>query len=562
MGKRAVIYVRTSSEQQAEKNSPVEQESDCRRLAEEKGLIVVNVYRDVERYRVKNKWVQPSGTRYDRPGLLAMLRDAHDSQFDVILAWREDRLYRGMRAMLLVLEAIQQNKLTVLLARETFDAATAPLKAWLAQIELENIKERMTMGVKARLRAGKANSGQDRFGYRRSKDVIEVVEEEAIWVRQIFTWFNDGLNKKQIRQRLIAANVHQKGSTNPRRITWSLSSIEGVLASAEAYVTGVKMQSREGDQFELAVQPLIDMETYDRFLQVRRKPIKRAFPDMKRYYLAGSMLFCACGQKWQQRGATSHYRNSKGEWVERKIINGIYFCPEQHDDLVSSDCPRKIERANVDREVWRQVSNVISKPEVLISQALSIVDDVKRDAGITTGDRERIEKELENVAYNRQWVITQARKGSISESEMDYRLNELSLLEVRLKGELASIRNAVDIHMFDDLEIKMKEYIANLQMGIQGLDLDPQQTEWFETFDLRRKIVQMLVEKVQVHHDSTLTVYIHLDLLGLLNDKNNSGNGEGSVGSHWPNRSLDLKKKSSRTISFKSSLGHLRMPAF
>ncbi len=26
----------------------------------------------------------------------------------------------------------------------------APLKAWLAQVELENIKERMTMGVKAR----------------------------------------------------------------------------------------------------------------------------------------------------------------------------------------------------------------------------------------------------------------------------------------------------------------------------------------------------------------------------------------------------------------------------
>jgi DNA invertase Pin-like site-specific DNA recombinase len=88
MGKRAVIYVRTSSEQQGEKFSPAEQEADCRKLAEEQGLVVVNVYRDIERYRIKNKWFEPSGTRYDRTGLLAMLRDATDNQFDVILAWR------------------------------------------------------------------------------------------------------------------------------------------------------------------------------------------------------------------------------------------------------------------------------------------------------------------------------------------------------------------------------------------------------------------------------------------------------------------------------------------
>lgn len=35
MNKRAVIYIRTSSEHQGEKSSPVEQEEDCRRLAME-----------------------------------------------------------------------------------------------------------------------------------------------------------------------------------------------------------------------------------------------------------------------------------------------------------------------------------------------------------------------------------------------------------------------------------------------------------------------------------------------------------------------------------------------
>jgi hypothetical protein len=54
MTRRAVIYIRTSSETQGENSSPIEQEADCLHLAKEKGLSVVCVYRDVEKYRVGN----------------------------------------------------------------------------------------------------------------------------------------------------------------------------------------------------------------------------------------------------------------------------------------------------------------------------------------------------------------------------------------------------------------------------------------------------------------------------------------------------------------------------
>jgi len=62
----------------------------------------------------------------------------------------------------------------------------APLKAWVASMELKGMRERMSMGVKARLRNGKANTGQDRYGYRRNGEIIEIVEEEAKWVRISF----------------------------------------------------------------------------------------------------------------------------------------------------------------------------------------------------------------------------------------------------------------------------------------------------------------------------------------------------------------------------------------
>ena len=51
--------------------------------------------------------------------------------------------------MLTVLEIIQDYKIEILLAKETFDAKIAPIRAWVAQMELDSMKERMEMGVKA-----------------------------------------------------------------------------------------------------------------------------------------------------------------------------------------------------------------------------------------------------------------------------------------------------------------------------------------------------------------------------------------------------------------------------
>lgn len=82
--------------------------------------------------------------------------------------------------MLMVLETVQDYKIEILLTKETFDSKITPVRAWAAQMELDGMKERMGMGVKARLKAGKANTGQDRYGYLCIKDKIHNVEEEAM----------------------------------------------------------------------------------------------------------------------------------------------------------------------------------------------------------------------------------------------------------------------------------------------------------------------------------------------------------------------------------------------
>jgi site-specific DNA recombinase len=537
MNKRAVIYIRTSSEHQGEKSSPDEQEADCRKLAAEHGLIVIHVYKDIVRYRVKTKMVDPSGTRYDRPGLLAMLKDGAQGQFDVILAWREDRLYRGMRAMLMVLETIQEQKINILLARETFDPKMAPLKAWVAQMELDGMKERMTMGVKARLRAGKANTGQDRYGYKRNGEIIEVVEEEAKWVRQIFGWYNDTTPLKEIRQRLIAANAPQKGSTVPRRITWARSSIQAVLKAAKEYAFGSKIQRRAGETFTIPIEPIIDMVTYERFLRVREAKISHPARNIKRDYLISGLLYCSCNRKWQARSQSERRRLRNGEWAERKTRSGTYFCNQEHVEMVSPDCPRNIGSKKADDNVWEKVCMAISNPEILLAQAYKMVDELQVVADSLDTEQARILDELDKLSLERQWVITQARKGAISDGDMEYQLGTMNLQDLSLKRELASIDQAVNIHLLGDWEAKVREYLYDLQAGLESLNAAPQDDEERqEIFLLKKQIVNILVKRITIDRDRELYVEIGLDLLGLLAaelESNESDGGYPTCGQNW-----------------------------
>jgi site-specific DNA recombinase len=332
-----------------------------------------------------------------------------------------------MRAMLNVIDTIQNNRIQVLLARETFDPLMAPLKAWVASMELNGMRERMSMGVKARLRNGKANTRQDRYGYRRNGEVIEIVEEEARWVRKIFEWYNQGVKLMEIRERLIEVHTPQKGSTRLRKIVWAISSVQSILKAVEAYFRGVKLQSRDGEVFEIPAPPIIYAETYQRFLTVREKNVKHPMFNYRHDYLISGLLKCACGRKWAGRTQSSQTRqNRKGETVPRKTMSSTYCCTQKHKELIHEDCPRSIGHLKADDYVWGKVKDAIGNPEILIAGARDYVDDLRRKAQSASQDNERIQHELDNLLVERKWVITQARKGSKSEKDMDEQLAELS----------------------------------------------------------------------------------------------------------------------------------------
>lgn len=517
--KNAAIYIRVSSEHQAEKSSPEEQEKDCLQLAQDQGLTVVDIYRDTQRYRTGNRMVEPSGTRQDRPEFQRMLTDAQKDHFDTIIAWREDRLYRGLKSMILFLDVIQENKLNVILAKEHFDQRMAPVKAWVGQMELDGMRERMTMGVKARLKAGKANTGQDRYGYRRVGEKIEIVEEEAKWVRQIFDWYIQKTTLLEIRKRLIESDAPQKGSSIPRKIHWAISSIQSILSASEEYAYGIKKYTRNGEEFKISIPPIIDIDTYEKSIVVRNMNKKLPSHHQKTDYLCAGLVTCACGKRW--RGLT-YYRtmrkNSKGELVRRKTIaTGNYYCSEKHPDMRHPDCPKTIGHQKLDDYVWNKVIEVLNDPNVLIGGAHRYLDSLNKQSLTSEIDLEGLQQKLDQLIMERQWVITQARTGKITSEDMDYQLTTINLQEIDIKKKMSHHNEVLQTNRFKDWEGITREYLNDLKAGLKWLKSAPlDEEERIQKFNLKQRLVRVLVEKIVIGKDRQITITMALDLLGII----------------------------------------------
>ena len=264
------------------------------------------------------------------------------------------------------------------------------------------MQERMTMGVIARLKTGKANTGQDRYGYVRIGEQIHILEEEAKWVRQIFAWYSQKISLLQIRKRLITANAPQKGSSIPRRIQWSRSSIQAILRSASEYAYGLKTYSRAGQTFNIPVAPIIDMPTYELFVKMREENKTHPKHRKKNDYLLAGHLKCACNLTWRARTAT-HRRSRKGEWVERITPIGTYFCPQPHSELRPDSCPKSVSAKRAEAQVWKELCEIVLNPAFLMAQA-------KRLAYHFEQNRSNLQQNLQQVR-DEQVLLTKKTTG-------------------------------------------------------------------------------------------------------------------------------------------------------
>jgi site-specific DNA recombinase len=506
--KNAGIYIRVSTERQAEKASPHEQEKACRAYCESRGYRVVEVYRDTEKYRSGGRMVEPSGTRSDRPQLLRMLSAVDAGHLDVIVAWREDRLYRGLRPMLEIIECIERNDITIELATETFDRRMAPIKASIARMELDAIQERQQLGLAGRLSKGLVSPGSLPYGYMAKEGHAVVNPVEADWIVKMFIWYAEGVPIREIRRRLIEGEAPQRQhstlGTGKVPIAWNYTIVQRYVGY-EPYWTGEQpVTLRNGQTYVVSLPVLITPDLAAGAIARRKKNKRNHVRHVAHPFLVAGIAYCeACGVR-----LTAKSRWRYGHWV-------LTYACKYHDvgyqkgDVV---CCKSMAADKLDTAVWAKVWAAISDDALFEERVQEKVAAMRlQEAGAQVA-RERLDAALDAIAQERQRIITWARKGAITETDMEMQLGGLELEARDCQRELDDVR-LLTSGQADRLLVAANRYRETLRRGgdfLNATDLTPELVD--EQYQLRREIIEAIVERVDVLPDKTPVVYLVLDL--------------------------------------------------
>jgi site-specific DNA recombinase len=511
--KRAGGYVRVSSERQADTASPEEQEADIRAYCEAHGYTLVEMYRDTERYRVGGRLVEPSGTRSDRPQLRRLLADVDDDKIDVIVAWREDRLYRGANhAMLEISERVKRGVVDVELVKEHYDATTAPVKAWAAGIELEARHDRFAMGMASRLNKGKCLSNSAPYGYRKGEDGrLEIDPEEAAWVKFIYQNYAAGMPMVDIRRALIKNGAKQRHRRpDAKTPEWSKAIFYDILRN-RCYHTGKQIVKWDTEVFEVPVPILVDAETVCRCDERRQKTKCYPARNVKYDYLVAGLAYCAaCGLTLRAR---AYFRHGGGK--PERITPQVRYCCQRHTqyhDNKEKGCCVGVSAHKLDAAVWEKVCALILEPGELERRLAERIEELRAGQADVSAKSEQLQARLDDLAIQRQWVIAKARQGKITENDMDTQLAAITIEQGGLERELNDLQLMAEDRAGQMIEFA-RQYREQVALGLAGLNDTPSsEEEAHDQFLLRRRFVESLVARVDVLADKTPVVHIRVDL--------------------------------------------------
>ena len=126
---------------------------------------------------------------------------------------------------------------------------------------------------------------------------------------------------------------------------------------------------------------------------------------------------------------------------------------------------------------------------------------------------ERLEKRLDDLVEEQQWVITQGRTKRITQDQMDMQLAALAIEQAGLERELNEKRLLTGDRGEQLLELA-RLYRERFVFGAGNINAEPRTPDEARLqFEFRRKIVQAIVKRVEVDGDKQISVHTEITLI-------------------------------------------------
>ncbi len=295
---RVGIYVRVSTAEQVEEGYSVGEQTDrLKKYCEAKGWGIHQVYTDAGF----------SGSNIERPAMVKMQKDIHDKKLDLVLVYKLDRLSRSQKDTLFLIEDVfLKNNVDFVSMNENFDTSTPFGRAMIgilsvfAQLEREQIRERMAMGRAARAKDGYFHGGGFApVGYDYVDGELIVDDYEAMQVRKVHELFLQGLPINRIQVMMNNKYKNKHGSWGNH------SAVRNVLTNV-LYTGKIEWQ---GELYDGRHDPIIDEETfkksvkrYDAISWKKGSGEHKHRPFQAKHLLTG-LLYCGnCGARYFAKG--------------------------------------------------------------------------------------------------------------------------------------------------------------------------------------------------------------------------------------------------------------------
>lgn len=310
------LYIRVSTQEQAKEGYSIGEQTE--RLTK---------YAQAHDWNIYKVYTDPgfSGSNINRPALLKLIEDAKVHKFDKVVVYKLDRLSRSQKDTLMLIEDILlSNNVDFVSMNENFDTSTPFGKAMIgilavfAQLEREQIKERMGMGRQARAKQGKWNGGRYiPYGYDYKNGKLVINDYEAMIVEEIFTL------AAQNKSSYAIAEILDKKGYKTRNRSWNDPTIRKMLES-QIYIGFIKY---EGKYYKGEHDPIISVELFEKAreaIERRKKDYDYIKPGGRATTYLSGMIYCArCGCKYNLN-SSSHKKDGENVRIVYYGCRGRY----------------------------------------------------------------------------------------------------------------------------------------------------------------------------------------------------------------------------------------------
>ena len=476
-----------------------------------------------------------SGTRFDRPGFLAMMEEVEAGRVEAIVIKDMSRLGRDYLKVGQVMEILRQRGVRLIAINDGVDSLKGdddftPFRNIMNEFYARDTSRKIRSVFKSKGMSGKHLTGTVIYGYLwdEKREHWLVDEEAAEVVRRIFSLTMEGYGPYQISKLLSEAKVEipavhlarfDEGVNRTKPVKdpygWGSSTIVSILKKREYLGHTVNFKTRkhfkdkkshyvdesEWTIFENTHEAIIDQETFDNVQRVRGNA--RRYPDGfgEAYPLTGLMYCADCGGKMYV------HRTYNGKRVPQ------YTCGQYGKYPIGSLCP--------------------TQHRIKAEAVLTLIADMLRTiAEYSRNDRADFIRTVQETQAAQQTAdISKKRKRLAAAQKRAGELERLicKIYEDNALGKLPDARyEALDAQYAKEQDALNAE-ITELEKAVTGYEQSRKSAEKFialidkyENFDtLTNIMLNEFVEKILVHErarkgsqDTTQEVEIYFNFVG------------------------------------------------